>query len=167
MSESSGGTNATTAGDKLSYSNYISNGFRFSQTNSSTNPAGDGCVPGELGYLHIWNKALTFAEIEAVYKNTGGGFKVGGGGGPTGGGLTEFSSSFGDVLSGVCTNAINTTYFHNGSGTFPAVGDTVYTDATQVQVLPAFHYKYDTDSVFKIANSNGIVTADLGNICSP
>ena len=167
MSESSGGTNATTAGDKLAYNNYITNGFRFSNTNSSTNPNGNGCIPGEMGYLHIWNKALTFAEIEAVYKNTGGGFNNGGGGGPTGGGLTEFSSSAGNVLSGVCSDAINVTYFHNGSGTFPTVGDVVYTDETQIQVLPAFHYKYDTDSVFKIANPNGIVTADLGNICSP
>ena len=167
MSTSSGGANATVAGDRLSYTNYISNGFRFSNTNSSTNPAGNGCIPGELGYLHIWNKALTFAEIEAVYKNTGGGFNNGGGGGPTGGGLTEFSSSAGNVLSGVCSDAINVTYFHNGSGTFPTVGDVVYTDETQIQVLPAFHYKYDTDSVFKIANPNGIVTADLGNICSP
>ena len=167
MSTSSGGANATVAGDRLSYTNYISNGFRFSNTNSSTNPAGNGCIPGELGYLHIWNKALTFAEIEAVYDNTGGGFKDGGGGGPTGGGLTEFSSSAGNVLSGVCSDAINVTYFHNGSGTFPTVGDVVYTDETQIQVLPAFHYKYDTDSVFKIANPDGIVTADLGNICSP
>ena len=167
MSTSTGGANATTAGDKLSYGNYIANGFRFSNTNSSTNPSGNGCIPGEMGYLHIWNKALTFAEIEAVYKNTGGGFNNGGGGGPTGGGLTEFSSSAGNVLSGVCSDAINTTYFHNGSGTFPTVGDVVYTDETQVQVLPAFHYKYDTESVFKIANPNGIVTADLGNICSP
>ena len=107
MSESSGGTNATTAGDKLSYGNYIANGFRFSNTNSSTNPSGNGCIPGEMGYLHIWNKALTFAEIEAVYDNTGGGFKDGGGGGPSGGGLTEFSSSAGNVLSGVCSDAIN------------------------------------------------------------
>ena len=167
MSTSSGGANATTAGDKLSYGNYIANGFRFSNTNSSTNPNGNGCIPGEMGYLHIWNKALTFAEIEAVYKSTGGGFNNGGGGGPTGGGLTEFSSSAGNVLSGVCSDAINTTYFHNGSGTFPTVGDVVYTDETQIQVLPAFHYKYDTESVFKIANPNGIVTADLGNICSP
>ena len=70
-----------------------------------------------------------------------------------GGGLTEFSSSAGNVLSGVCSDAINVTYFHNGSGTFPTVGDVVYTDETQIQVLPAFHYKYDTDSVFKIAKS--------------
>lgn len=60
-----GGANATVAGTSLSYTNYITNGYRiYSGSNINTaDPNGNGPVPGQLGITHIYNIALTDAEV--------------------------------------------------------------------------------------------------------
>ena len=45
--------------------------------------------------------------------------------------LSSFQGSGGqNDFKFLCTQSINTNYWHNGSGTTPAVGDIVYTNAT-------------------------------------
>ena len=44
------------------------------------------------------------------------------------GGLPSFLGSV-NGTNNTCSLAMNITYYHNGSGTNPAVGDTVYTDS--------------------------------------
>jgi len=44
------------------------------------------------------------------------------------GGLPSFLGSVASNIN-VCVLTMNITYYHNGSGTNPAVGDTVYTDS--------------------------------------
>ena len=69
MSTTSGGSGATTAGDDLDWGNYKLHGYRVSTTNSSTNPAGNGCVPGQMGYFHVWKTALSGSDIMEIYDN--------------------------------------------------------------------------------------------------
>jgi hypothetical protein len=66
-----GGSNPTTAGTALSYSSYANNGgFRvYGGTNSSADPNGNGFVPGELGNVLFYNRALSSKEIEQVFNS--------------------------------------------------------------------------------------------------
>ena len=59
------GSNATTAGTSLVYTNYTSTGFRFyAGSNLNTaNPNGNGPVPGQMGIIHIYNTALSAADV--------------------------------------------------------------------------------------------------------
>ena len=62
------GVSPTTAGTQLLYTNYISSGFRiYGGTSTGINPNGNGLVPGELGHVFIYNKALTQNEIDANF----------------------------------------------------------------------------------------------------
>jgi hypothetical protein len=62
------GSNPTTVGLALRYTNYISNGFRiFGGTNGIANPSGEGYVPGEFGNVLFYNKALTATEVLQNY----------------------------------------------------------------------------------------------------
>lgn len=64
MYTDAGVSNATTAGSQLTYNTYQTNGFKiYGGTQTVANPNGDGMVPGELGVIHIYNRALTAAEI--------------------------------------------------------------------------------------------------------
>lgn len=72
-------------------------------------------------------------------------------------GLTAFSCSTGTVFIGVCSQSINRTYYHDGSGTYPAAGNKVFSNAAGQNVLPAFYYKFDSTFVFKISGNNGVV----------
>tara|TARA_R110000823_G_scaffold293374_1_gene412199 strand:- start:14 stop:1240 length:1227 start_codon:yes stop_codon:yes gene_type:complete len=80
--------------------------------------------------------------------------------------LKGFSSSGGTVFSGVCALSINRTYYHNGSGTYPAYGDIVYQDSNGLSVVADFYYKFNLTWVYKIVN--GEVAFDWPqNICGP
>ena len=65
------GDNPTTAGTALSYSSYTNNGgFRvYGGTNSASNPNGNGFVPGELGNVLFYNRALSANEIAEVFNS--------------------------------------------------------------------------------------------------
>ena len=63
------GVDPTTAGTALSYSSYAnSGGFRvYGGTNTSANPDGNGFVPGELGNVLFYNRALSADEVTQAY----------------------------------------------------------------------------------------------------
>tara|TARA_R100001463_G_C3525590_1_gene221172 strand:+ start:258 stop:1508 length:1251 start_codon:yes stop_codon:yes gene_type:complete len=59
--------------------------------------------------------------------------------------LTPYSSSTDSVFNGVCpldgsNPPANQTYYHNGSGTLPAVGDRCFSDAAGTSVLGSGYY---------------------------
>ena len=49
--------------------------------------------------------------------------------------LTAYSSSLAVRSSQACTTTINQTYYHDGSGTNPVVGDVVYSDSAGTTFL--------------------------------
>jgi hypothetical protein len=64
MTSDTSGSNPTTAGLNMTYSNYQSSGFRvYGGINTAANPAGNGICPGLLGNVYIYNRALTSTEI--------------------------------------------------------------------------------------------------------
>jgi hypothetical protein len=68
MTSDAAGSNPTTAGTALSYVNYQSNGFRiYGGTNTGPNPSGEGVVPGEVGNILFYNRALSAAEVLQNY----------------------------------------------------------------------------------------------------
>ena len=80
--------------------------------------------------------------------------------------LRPYSSSTGTVFSGVCALSINQTYYHNGSGTYPTAGDTVYSDPGGTNVLADFYYKFNSTFVIRITGGAGIVNPSWPqNIC--
>ena len=72
--------------------------------------------------------------------------------------LTSFSSSSGTALFGVCSESINQTYYHDGSGTYPAQGDKVYSDSGGSSVLGDNYYKFNSTWVYRITGGAGVVT---------
>ena len=77
-------------------------------------------------------------------------------------GSTDFQSSVKSTFSGVCSAAINKTYSHNGSGTFPAAGDSVF-DENDNPVLSGY-YKFNSTYVYQTT----LNVVDVGwpqNIC--
>ena len=57
--------------------------------------------------------------------------------------LTAFSSSTGNLnQTTACSLSINQTYYHDGSGTLPAVGDSVYSDSAGTVGLARNNYFY-------------------------
>jgi hypothetical protein len=71
--------------------------------------------------------------------------------------VTSFSSSTGTVFLGVCALSIGSTYYHDGSGTYPAAGDTVYSDSGGTSVLADFYYKFNSTWVYRITGGAGVV----------
>ena len=61
--------------------------------------------------------------------------------------ITNFQSSADTSLPGVCLAVINLTYGHNGSGTFPTAGDSVF-DENGDPVVSGY-YKFNGCFVFK------------------
>ena len=71
--------------------------------------------------------------------------------------LTSYASSLAGRTTNVCGFSTNQTYYHNGSGTYPAVNDVVYSDSAGTTFLlsgfrKAGSHKYRVDS-------NGVVGA--------
>ena len=55
--------------------------------------------------------------------------------------LTSFSSSVGSSSqTTACGQLDSQTYYHDGSGSFPVVGDNVYSDSAGTTALPSNHY---------------------------
>lgn len=60
----------TSAGTAMTYSNYASGGFRiYGGTTTSANPNGNGIVPGEMGHVIFYNRALTSSEVTQVFES--------------------------------------------------------------------------------------------------
>jgi hypothetical protein len=68
MTNGNSGVSPTTSGTQLTYSNYTGSGFQiYGGTSTGANPNGNGFVPGELGHVFIYNRALTQNEIDANF----------------------------------------------------------------------------------------------------
>jgi hypothetical protein len=79
--------------------------------------------------------------------------------------VTQFSASAGQSgVKFICTQTINTNYWHNGSSSLPQVGDTVYTNSSGTTVQTN-RYIRTSLAYYTFSNLNGVVTSI--NICSP
>tara|TARA_R110002167_G_scaffold214121_4_gene418872 strand:+ start:880 stop:2604 length:1725 start_codon:yes stop_codon:yes gene_type:complete len=68
------------------------------------------------------------------------------------------SSSTAASISAACTDTIDQTFYHNGSGTLPSVGDNAYSDAGGTTPLSAGFYKINATSYIEITGSAGLVS---------
>lgn len=73
--------------------------------------------------------------------------------------ITSFSSSKNPqtFIGTACNQSVSVTRYHNGSGTYPAVGDTIYTDSAGT-INPANGY-YRTAFAYYYVGSGGSVTS--------
>ena len=72
--------------------------------------------------------------------------------------VSAFSANPSSVASTqICGNSPNTTYYHNGSGTNPTTGDTVYTNSAGTFAASAGFLALSTSSGIQM-NSSGEVT---------
>lgn len=83
--------------------------------------------------------------------------------------FTNFSGTPNGTFNSVCTATIGSNnYWHNGSGSYPAVGDSVFTNVGGTSTAQNGHFSIDdggTRKVVSIAGGNGVV-ADVTN-CAP
>ena len=65
----------------------------------------------------------------------------------------------GDIsnLSGVCETFAFNTYGHNGAGTYPVAGDTVYTTNSCSTVLPAGYYRMDSGDYIRVVSAGQVI----------
>tara|TARA_Y100000385_G_scaffold163496_1_gene169438 strand:+ start:514 stop:2025 length:1512 start_codon:yes stop_codon:yes gene_type:complete len=78
-------------------------------------------------------------------------------------GIVPFNTSFiSATQTGACASTINQTYYHNGTGTLPAVGDDCYANQSLTTVLDAGYYITSTvsgGSGFRITGTAGTVAS--------
>jgi len=78
--------------------------------------------------------------------------------------LTSFTSAIAETgLS--CTQTLNQTYYHDGSGTYPVANDTVYTNSGGTTTLANGTYRLDNNTRFTIFGGSGVVSSVES--CSP
>jgi hypothetical protein len=68
------------------------------------------------------------------------------------------SSTTGASVIAACTDTIDQTFYHNGSGTLPTSGDNAYSDAGGTTPLSAGFYKLNVTSYIEITGSAGLVS---------
>lgn len=65
----------------------------------------------------------------------------------------------------LCSQLLGNTYYHNGSGTFPAVGDTVYTNSGGTTALGNGFYSRGSNAMsgptgyYQVSGGNGVVSS--------
>ena len=75
--------------------------------------------------------------------------------------LTAFSSSTGNLSqTTACSFSINQTYYHDGSGTLPAVGDSVYSDSAGSTGLSRGNYQAGGGTYFIQAGGTIVNSTD-------
>tara|TARA_R100001440_G_scaffold50531_3_gene70515 strand:+ start:984 stop:1283 length:300 start_codon:yes stop_codon:yes gene_type:complete len=78
--------------------------------------------------------------------------------------LTSFTSAIAETgLS--CTQTLNQTYYHDGSGTYPVENDTVYTNSGGTTTLANGTYRLDNNTRFTIFGGSGLVS--FVDSCNP
>ena len=116
------------------------------------NGSGSSPAVGDECYI---NQNQTTALAEGYYKlPSGSGYRVTGTSGTVASlfaCITSFQSSGVANFSGVCLAIINKTYSHNGSGTFPTAGDSVF-DENGNPVVSGY-YKFNGCFVFKTTSN--------------
>ena len=78
--------------------------------------------------------------------------------------LTSFTSAIAETgLS--CTQTLNQTYYHDGSGTYPVANDTVYTNSAGTTTIANGRYRLDNSTSFTVFGGSGVVS--FIDSCSP
>lgn len=75
--------------------------------------------------------------------------------------LTTYTgSSFQTGTKFICTQTLNVTYYHDGAGSLPTVGDTIYTNSGGTTVIGGGNAGYNRTNNFGYVrtNSSGVVT---------
>jgi len=65
-------------------------------------------------------------------------------------------STFQSGTKFICTQARNTTFYHDGTGTFPVVSDTIYTDFAKTTNAGSGYSRVNVGYI--LTNSSGVVT---------
>lgn len=80
--------------------------------------------------------------------------------------VTSFFSGSGQSdFKFVCSQSLTITYYHNGSGTFPAVGDTVYSNSAGTTTLGNGFYTRGANAFlgatgyYQVSGGSGVVSA--------
>ena len=73
--------------------------------------------------------------------------------------LTSFTSADAETAVDSCSQTLNKTYYHDGSGARPVADDIVYTNSAGTSLLAAGSYRLDNNTRFTIFGSNGSVAA--------
>ena len=74
--------------------------------------------------------------------------------------LTSFSSSINSNFFGVCSEPITATYYHDGSFTYPDVGDTVYSNSSGSSYLSSGYYKLGSGDFMNVGSSGSVISVD-------
>lgn len=69
--------------------------------------------------------------------------------------IQTFQGSTAQGFLGACSAATNTQYWHNGSSTYPADGDIVYTNSSASATLANGVYKMANNKLMVISGGNG------------
>jgi len=76
-------------------------------------------------------------------------------------GFSSLTSYVGSALQSgskfICSQSLTTFYWHNGTGTYPTTGDTIYTNSSGTTTLGA-GYSKTFSGAYVITNSSGVVT---------
>ena len=78
--------------------------------------------------------------------------------------LTSFTSAIAET--GIsCTQTLNQTYYHDGSGTYPVANDIVYTNSGGTTTIANGRYRLDNNTSFTVFGGAGVVS--FIDSCSP
>ena len=78
--------------------------------------------------------------------------------------LTSFTSAVAEVSIG-CSQTLNQTYYHDGSGARPVANDTVYTNSGGTSKLSNGVYRLDNNTKFTITGFAGTGVVDSVDSC--
>jgi len=78
--------------------------------------------------------------------------------------LTAFTSAIAET--GIsCTQVLNQTYYHDGSGSLPVANDVVYTNSAGTTTIAAGRYRLNNNTSFTVFGNSGVVS--FIDSCSP
>lgn len=74
--------------------------------------------------------------------------------------LTSFSASINSNFFNVCSESITATYYHDGSFSYPDVGDTVYSNSSGSSYLSSGYYKLGSGDFMNVGSSGSVTSVD-------
>ncbi len=82
--------------------------------------------------------------------------------------LTSFQGAYSTSIFSICSLLANTTLYHNGTGTYPQNGDTIYTDVTGNNPLTTYEYLITDASpdIYLLNPGTGVVLDDSYDFCN-
>jgi hypothetical protein len=76
--------------------------------------------------------------------------------------VTSFTSAIAET--GItCSQPLNQTYYHNGSGTYPVANDVVYTNSAGTTTIGSGRYRLNNNTSFSVLNSGVVAFVDPCN----